>query len=260
MMSSPLLQDRVILVTGAATGIGEAIARRCAAEGARVMITDRDGAGAQRVAGSIGAASVVEDLTDPDAPERIMAATIATYGRLDGLVNNAALTTRSNLETTTAALFDQLVAVNLRAPLLLIKAAHPHFLTTGGGAVVNIGSINAYCGEPELLVYSITKGGLMTMTRNLADAHAHERIRINQINAGWTATANEIQLKKSQGMPEGWERNLPVHFAPFGRIFTPEEVAGHVAFWLSEASGPFNGSVVELEQYPMLGRNPKKES
>lgn len=259
-MPELLLQDRVVLVTGAATGIGEAVARKCAAEGARVMMTDRDGDGARRVADSIGAECIIEDLVDPDAPGRIVAATVAAFGRLDCLVNNAALTTRSNLETTDAALFDRLVAVNLRAPLFMIQAAYPHFLANSGGAVVNIGSINAYCGEPELLVYSITKGGLMTMTRNLADAHAHERIRINQINAGWTATPNEIKLKMSQGMPEGWERNLPVHFAPFGRIFMPEEVARHVAFWLSDASGPFNGSVVELEQYPMLGRNPKKES
>ncbi len=257
-----MLAGRVILVTGAATGIGEAAARRCAAEGARVMAHDRDAEGAARVAASLGdaAASTAADLAEESAPARIVGAAVERWGRLDGLVNNAALTTRCNLDTATPALFEALVGVNLKAPLFLIQAAMPHFRRQGGGAVVNIGSVNAYCGEPNLLVYSLTKGALMTLTRNLADAHARERVRINQLNVGWTLTENERRLKMAEGLPEGWEHTLPPAYAPFGRLFRPEEVAAHIAFWLSDASGPATGSVCELEQYPMLGRNPNKEA
>lgn len=259
-MSRPLLPDKVILVTGSTMGIGEAVARRCAGEGARVMIHGLEADRAARIAAELGgAAFVVADLADPASAERVVAAVVDRFGRIDGLVNNAAVTTRSNLETTDAATFDHVVAVNLRAPLLLIRAAMPHFRRQGGGAVVNVGSVNALGGERNLLAYSVSKGGLMTLTRNLADAHGPDRVRINQLNAGWTLTENERRLKQAEGLPDGWETRLPTAYAPFGRIFHPEEVAAHVAFWLSDASGPVSGAIYELEQYPMVGRNPHKE-
>lgn len=262
MMTAPLLSGKTILVTGSTTGIGAAVARRCAAEGARVMVHGLEEEPARQVSAALGpeAAYVVADLLDPESPARIVDAVLARFGRLDGLVNNAALTTRSRLETTDAACFDRIVGVNLRAPLLLIRAALPHFRRQGGGAVLNIGSINAYCGEPNLLAYSISKGGLMTMTRNLADAHAAEQIRINQLNVGWTLTENERRLRQAEGLAEGWETRLPVAYAPAGRLFRPEEVAAHAVFWLSDAAGPVSGAVVDLEQRPVIGRNPDKEA
>jgi NAD(P)-dependent dehydrogenase (short-subunit alcohol dehydrogenase family) len=260
-MPAPLLQDKVILVTGSTTGIGEAIARRSVDEGARVMVHGRDEERAREVAGDLGDAArfVTADLADPDCAEQVIQAVVDAFGRIDGLVNNAALTTRSNLGDTDAETFDRIIGVNLRAPLMLIRAAFPHFRRQGGGTVVNIGSVNAWAGEPNLLAYSISKGGLMTMTRNLAAAHAEDRIRINQLNVGWTLTDNERRLKQEEGLPEGWDRKLPIEHAPFGRIFEPDEVAAHVVFWLSDAAGPVTGTVFEIEQYPMLGRNPTKE-
>lgn len=263
-MISPLLKDKVVLVTGSTTGIGEAIARRAAAEGARVMVHGRDADRARAVSDEIGetsgaAAFVVADLADPDAPALIIDEVMERFGRLDGLVNNAALTTRGNLETTGAQLFDRIMAVNLRAPLMLIQAALPHFRRQGGGVVLNIGSINALGGEPNLLPYSLSKGGLMTLTRNLSSALAEEQIRINQLNVGWTLTENERKLKAEEGFPEDWEAQLPPAYAPSGRIFRPDEIAAHAAFWLSEAAGPVSGAVYEIEQYPMVGRNPDKE-
>ena len=257
----PLLENKVVLVTGSTTGIGEAIARRAAAEGARVMVHGRDERRARAVSREIGegAASVVGDLADPDVPAMLIGETIERFGRLDGLVNNAALTTRGDLETTDVGLFDRIIAVNLRAPLLLIQAARPHFRRQGGGVVLNVGSINALGGEPNLLPYSISKGGLMTLTRNLASALAEEHVRINQLNVGWTLTENEQRLKEEEGFPEDWEAHLPAAYAPSGRIFRPDEIAAHVAFWLSDAAGPVSGAVYEIEQYPMVGRNPDKE-
>jgi len=255
-----LLQDKVVLVTGSVTGIGEAIARAAAREGPRVMIHGPQADEAKRVAASIGegAHSVAADLQDEDAPERIIAATVEGFGRIDGLVNNAAMTTRSNLETTDPALFDRLMRVNVRAPLFLTKAALPWFKKQGGGYVLNIGSVNAHCGEPNLLVYSMTKGALMTMTRNLADALATEHIRVNQLNVGWTLTENERRVKEQEGMGADWESRLPKLFAPSGRIFRPHEIAAHAVFWLSDAGGPVTGTVYEIEQHPFIGRNPDK--
>ncbi len=255
------LSDRVVLITGSTTGIGAATARLCADQGALVMVHGRDEPRAAAVCKALGARSsyVVADLADPAAPERLISATTERFGRIDALVNNAALTTRGNLQNTDLALFDRLVAVNVRAPLFLIQHALPHFRRLGRGVVVNIGSVNAYCGEPNLVAYSITKGALTTLTRNLADALAAEHVRINQINVGWTITDNERTLKEAEGLPSGWELQLPSAYAPSGRIFYPEEVARHIVFWLSDLAGPVSGTVFELEQYPIIGRNPNKE-
>lgn len=260
-MAEPLLEDHVIVVTGSTTGIGRAIARRCVAEGARVMIHGRREPAAQTLREELGDAAgfVIADLEKVASPQRIVDATIDRFGRIDGLVNNAAITTRSNLDTTDPATFDRIITVNLKAPLFLIQAALPHFRAQGGGVVLNIGSINALGGEPNLLPYSVAKGGLMTLTRNLADAHAHEQIRVNQLNVGWTLTENERQTKQEDGLPPDWESQLPTRYAPSGRIFRPEEIAAHAVFWLSDAAGPVSGSVYEIEQYPMVGRNPDKD-
>jgi NAD(P)-dependent dehydrogenase (short-subunit alcohol dehydrogenase family) len=181
-------------------------------------------------------------------------ATVARFGRLDGVVNNAAVTTRSTLETTDAALFDQIVGINLRAPILIIREAVNVFRQQAaqgrpGGAIVNIGSINALSGAPNLLAYSAAKGGLAT-----------EKIRVNQLNVGWVTSRNEIALKIREGLPVGWENNVPTAFAPTGRLLTPEQVAQHVVFWVSDASAPANGVVYVLEQYSPIGRNSAKSN
>lgn len=257
-----LLDGKVILVTGSTTGIGEAAARRCAAEGARVMVHGRSKERAQAISQELGddADYITADLLDPESPPAVIEAVVERFGRIDGLVNNAATTARSNLETTDAETFDHIIGINLRAPLLLIRAALPHFRRQGGGDVLNIGSVNALGGEPNLLAYSVSKGGLLTMTRNLADAHNVDQMRVNQLNVGWTLTENEHKVQLEAGMPEDWYNQLPKTHAPSGRIFKPEEIAAHVVFWLSDASGPVTGSVYEIEQHPMVGQNPDKEA
>lgn len=255
-----LLRDRVVIVTGSTTGIGRAIAVACAREGARVVVHGRDEERARVVAAGLGrdTAVVTADLADPAGAARVIDAAVQRFGRVDALVNNAALTTRADLAGTSAEVFDRIIAVNLRAPLLLIRAAMPHFRAAGRGAVLNIGSINAYAGARDLLPYSIAKGGLMTLTRNLADAHAHERVRVNQINVGWTLTEGEDALHREAGRPDGWHERLPAGVVPTGRLLTPDEVAAHAPFWVSDASAPTTGAVYEVEQYPVIGRNPPK--
>ena len=257
-----VLDGKVILVTGSTSGIGAAVARRCVAEGARVMLHGLDADDGRAIRADLDddvSAFIAADLADPDAPARLVAAVVERFGRIDGLVNNAAYTARCTIDTVDAPLFDRVLAVNVRAPMLLIQAAMPHFRAQGGGVVVNVGSVNAYAGERNLLAYSISKGGLTTLTRNLADALAEEGVRINQVNPGWTFTENEDRVKRAEGFPEGWATNLPKDWAPAGRIFRPEEMAGHIVFWLSDAAGPVNGAVFEVAQRPLIGRNPPKD-
>lgn len=255
------LKDKAIIITGSAGGIGRAIAHRCVQEGARVLITDRNREGALHTAEELAPAAVVhiDDLEDPKAAARIVEAAVQAFGRLDGIVNNAAYIPRSNIETTDATLFDAVLAINVRAPMLLIQAGLSH-LAASRGCVLNIGSINAYCGESPLLAYSVSKGALMTLSRNLGDAlHTNYGIRVNQINPGWVLTPNEYRLKLADGLPEDWPERLPSVVSPSGSLVMPETIAAAAVFWLSDASRPVSGSVVELEQYPMIGRNPPKE-
>jgi NAD(P)-dependent dehydrogenase (short-subunit alcohol dehydrogenase family) len=255
------LKDKVILVTGSTTGIGEGMVRLFAREGAQVMIHGRRKDAAQKLVAEIGekASFVIGSLEDSQVPARLIVETIARFGRIDGLVNNAALISRGSLEDTDAQAFDQTVAVDLKAPFLLIQAALPHFRKQRGGRVLNIGSINAYCGERNQLAYSICKGGLMTMTRNLADAHGAEGIRVNQLNVGWTLTPNEYVLKTKEGLPEDWPSKLSKTFAPSGRLLSPEDVAWAAVYFLSNEAALINGAILDVEQYPLIGRNPIKE-
>ena len=256
------LKDKVVIVTGSTTGIGEAIARRCVAEGARVLVHGLERELGEAVVGELGdmARLHVSDLSRADAAADLIRAGLDAFGgRIDGLVNNAAWIPRADLAKTDAPLFDRTMAVNVRAPLLLIKAALAA-LAAARGSVVNIGSINAYCGEPNLLPYSLSKGALMTLTRNLGDAlHRDHGVRVNQINPGWIGTANEHRVQTAMGKPADWVTRLPKEFAPSGGIIAPEVIAGAVVYWLSDESRPVSGTVMEMEQYPVIGRNPPKE-
>jgi NAD(P)-dependent dehydrogenase (short-subunit alcohol dehydrogenase family) len=201
------LEGKVIIVTGSTTGIGEAIARRCVEEGARVLVHGREAEAGMQVVDSLGGRAVFhkDDLADPAAPARIVAAAVEAFGRLDGLVNNAAYVVRGRIGDVTVEFFDSVMAVNVRAPLLLIQAALPH-LEKSRGAVVNIGSVNAYCGEENLLPYSISKGALMTLSRNLGDSltAAMACASITSIPAGCS-----LRTSGATSRPKAWQRTGP---------------------------------------------------
>ena len=256
-----LLDNQVVLITGSTTGIGEAAARACVAQGASVMIHGRREGAAKALSADLGgkAQYVIGDLADPDLCARTVKATVEAFGRIDGVVNNGADTSRATLEETDAATFDRHYHVNLRAPLLVIREAVKYFRKQGEGAIVNIGSVNAWSGQGDLLPYSCTKGGLQTMTRNMANALAEEKIRVNQLNVGWCTSPNEIALKIAEGLPQDWYQKVPPAFAPTGKLLTPQDVASHIVFWVSSASKPANGCVYELEQFCILGRSSARD-
>lgn len=257
------LAGKAILVTGSTAGIGYAIAERLVADGARVLIHGRDQSEVDAACRTLGAASAgaTGDLMEPATAQALVDATVAAFGRIDGLVANAGIYPRGVLGETTAEFFDKVFAVNTRAPLLGAEAAIRAFrLQKSPGAIVVIGSINALCGQADLTVYSMSKGALTTMTRNLADALAPERIRVNCLNVGWTFTANEDATQQKEGRKPGWQHEVSPLFAPSGQIMQPAEIAAHTAFWLSEESAPVSGQIYEVEQYPLIGRNRMAES
>ena len=257
------LQDKVIIVTGSCTGIGKAIAVRCVAEGARVVIHGLEkhlGEDVVNMLGNDKAVLLIEDITNEGAPQRLVNLALKSFGRLDAVVNNAALVISSNIHTTDLAFIRNVLEVNTIAPFALIKAALP-LLTANHGCVLNIGSVNAYSGEPNLLPYSISKGALMTMTRNLGDTlHRENGVRVNQINPGWVLTETETRRKRDQGLADDWYTKVPAVYAPAGRILWPTEIAAAAIYWLADESGPISGQVVDLEQHPFIGRNPPKDA
>ena len=255
------LENKVIIVTGSTTGIGKAIALRCIAEGASVVLHGlEEDLGREVLALAPGNQAIlhIEDLTTDGAARNLVGLAHRKFGKVDAVVNNAAWVVSSDIQSTDIAFLRKVLEVNTIAPLALIQAALP-FLQENRGCVLNIGSVNAWSGEPNLLAYSISKGALMTMTRNLGDALFRDMgVRVNQINPGWVLTEKEIQRKKEQGLKEDWYRDLPSTYAPSGRLLSPDELAAAAVYWLSDESGPVSGQVVDLEQYPMLGRNPPK--
>lgn len=248
------LGRQVALVTGAASGIGAAIARLLSSEGVGgLVLSDRDAPGLQGIGQELGAASPVEtvvaDLADGAAPLVIARAATGRFGRIDGLVNAAGLTTRGSFVTGSVEIWDSLFAVNARAGFLLMQAAIADMTRRrASGAIVNILSMNAHCGIPELAIYAGSKGAMLTLTKNAAHAHMADRIRVNGINLGWVATEGEHRMQADElGKGAGWQEAVAAA-QPLGRLVTAEECARLAVFLLSDASAPMSGAIVDFEQ------------
>ncbi|MGX5801843.1 SDR family oxidoreductase [Bradyrhizobium sp. Arg314] len=255
------LDGKVVLVTGATQGIGRAIAEIAARSGAAgLLITGRDqkrgdAAAAELSAMGTAAAFAAADLGDPEAPPRLTQACIERFGRIDGLVNAAGLTDRASFIDATLDDWSSVFAVNARAPFFLMQAAIADMKKRRqGGAIVNILSINAHCGSPDLAVYSATKGALATLTKNAANAHRFDRIRVNGINVGWTDTPAERTMQADTlGQGPGW-LDAANAMQPFGRLFSVIDIANLAVFLLSDAAGPMTGTLVDQEQW-VIGAN-----
>ncbi len=256
------IDGRIVLVTGDAQGVGEAIALEAARSGAAgVIITDRNAEAAQSVLKRLteigtDATFVAADLTDPAAPETIFAAALARFGRVDALVNAAGLTDRASLLDADLQAWETLFAVNARAPFFLMQKFVAHLKEgKSPGAIVNIASLNAHLGAPDLAVYSATKAALSLLTRNTANAHRFDRIRANGINLGWADTPGERRMQAiTLGHGDAWIEKAAAG-APFGRLVVPEDVARLTTFLLSDASVPMTGAVIDQDQWVLGARD-----
>jgi NAD(P)-dependent dehydrogenase (short-subunit alcohol dehydrogenase family) len=257
------LKDKVIIITGSTTGIGKAIAKHCVAEGAKIILHGLEEDLGMEVLQEIGSEHAIfhhEDISNEGCSDRLVDMAIKTWGKLDAIVNNAAWVSTSNISTTDRTFLQKVLDINTISPFLLIQSALSE-LSNNRGCVLNIGSVNAWSGEPNLLAYSISKGALMTMSRNLGDVLMREHgVRVNQINPGWVLTERERERKKQHGLSDTWYESIPAMYAPSGRILWPEEIAAAAIYWLSDESGPISGQVVDLEQHPMIGRNTPKDT
>jgi NAD(P)-dependent dehydrogenase (short-subunit alcohol dehydrogenase family) len=248
------LDGKVVVVTGSTQGLGAAIARRAALLGAAgIVVTGRDVERGEAVRAELedaGTAAhfVQGNLADPDDCAAIIADCDAHFGRLDGLVNAAGLSTRGTIDDTSLELWDLLFAVNVRAPFLLIQhGARLMRRTDDGGSVVNIITMASHGGEPVLTAYASSKGALATLTRNAGYSLQPDRIRVNGLNIGWTATDGENVVQASVGQPSDWLDEADAQ-APLGRLLRPDDIAPMVSYLLSDAAQMVTGSVIDFDQ------------
>jgi NAD(P)-dependent dehydrogenase (short-subunit alcohol dehydrogenase family) len=242
------LDGKVVVVTGGTQGLGAAIAARVGRLGAAgVVIAGRDRERGERVSEELGALFVAGDLARASDCRALIAACAERFGRLDGLVNAAGLSLRGTLDDTSVELWDLLFAVNVRAPFILTQEAARLMRAHGGGSVVNIITMASHGGEPVLMAYSASKGALATLTRNLGYSLQPDRIRVNGLNIGWTATDGEHGVQTGVGQPGDWLAEADAS-RPFGRLLRPEDIAPMVTYLLSDAARMVTGSVVDFDQ------------
>ncbi|MFP5405252.1 MAG: SDR family NAD(P)-dependent oxidoreductase, partial [Gammaproteobacteria bacterium] len=217
------LQDKVALVTGGANGIGEAVARRFVAEGARVVIADRDANAGKALAGGNESLHFVEsDVAAPGAAAQLVEAAVARFGRLDILVNNAGITHAADFLELREEDFDRVLSVNLRACFTVGQASARQMVAQGGGgAIVNMSSVNAVLAIPDQVPYVVSKGAVNQLTRVMALALAPHDIRVNAVGPGTIAT--ELARKAVMGSEEARRRLLSR--TPMRRLGEPDEVA-----------------------------------
>ncbi|MFJ6649942.1 SDR family oxidoreductase [Streptomyces sp. NPDC091290] len=254
-----LLDDKVVLVNGGSQGVGAAVARAAVREGAAVAVTGRRAEPGEALVAELTAAGgtamfVRADLADAERARSSVAEVVAAYGRIDCLVNSAGLTSRGTLLDTTPELFDQHIAINLKAPFFAMQAAVADMVTRGApGTIVNIITSSAHGGQPFLAPYVAAKAGLVGLTRNAAHAHRWDRVRINGLNIGWTATEGEdVTQKTFHAASDDWRERAAVKL-PMGKLGQPDEIADFVVFLLSDRSGVVTGSVIDWDQNVLGG-------
>jgi NAD(P)-dependent dehydrogenase (short-subunit alcohol dehydrogenase family) len=260
------LAGKIAVVTGGTQGLGEAIARLFAERGAAgIVICGRNSDRGERVAAEISVAGcptvfVHADLASVADCRKVVARADERFGRIDALVNAAALTDRGDIFDTTEQRFNEIFEVNVRAPFFLIQeTARIMRREKITGSIVNIQSMSGHGGQPHITAYCASKGALATLTRNVANSLLKFHIRINGLNIGWMSTPGEDRIMKTyHSAKDGWLEEA-VKTRPFGRLIDPKEVARACAFLCSDESGLMTGSNVDFDQTVVGASDPPIE-
>ena len=237
------LAGRVCIVTGAAQGIGEACARRLARDGAKVVVSDVDDARGQAVAQAIGGLYVHCDVGDKAQVDTLVAQAMLAHGRVDVLVNNAGIFKAAEFLDITEADYDAVLRVNLKGSFLVAQAVAREMVKTGGGAIVNMSSVNAVMAIPTIATYNMSKGGINQLTRVMALSLADKGIRVNAVAPGTIAT--ELAAKAVLTSEEAKKKILSR--TPLKRLGEPGEVADVVAYLASDAASYVTGEIVVVD-------------
>jgi NAD(P)-dependent dehydrogenase (short-subunit alcohol dehydrogenase family) len=239
------LRDRVVVVTGAANGIGAATTRRLHQEGAKVALLDIDQTGGKALADQIGAGGALFAACEEQVAAAI-GATVDHFGRVDVLVNNAGVNAYFDAETMTLEDWEQFFALDLRACWLCSKHVLPHLRRQRGGVIVNVASIHARLTVKGMFPYAAAKSGIVGLTRSLALDYGDHGIRVVAVSPGWTRTRLvEEALAQQPDPPAARAQALAMH--PLGRIAEPDEVAAVVAFAASEDASFVTGVVIPVD-------------
>jgi len=241
---------KTVIITGATSGIGRAAAEAFGRDGASAVLVGRQDAELNQAAAAVreaGARAVTcrADVTAADAPQRIVDAALQEFGQIDVLVNAAGVIASGTLEATTDEIWDTMMAVNLRAPFRLMRAAAPH-LTAKKGSVVNVSSVNGLRSFPGVLAYCVSKAGVDHLTRCAAIEMAPLGVRVNAVNPGVTVT--NLHRRSGMGEPQYaafLERSKETH--PLGRPGNPDEIAALILFLASDRAGWMTGETIPID-------------
>ncbi|WAU79992.1 SDR family oxidoreductase [Streptomyces sp. Qhu-G9] len=249
MSSTTGLSGRAVVVTGAGSGIGRAAALRFAAEGARVVLADINGEGAEAAAREISAAggtavTVIGDLSDQQVVDRVVATAVDAFGGIDVLVNNAGVMDRMSAAADTSdAEWERVLGINLTAPFLLSRAALPHLLASGNAAIVFTASEASLRGSAAGTAYTVAKHGIAGLTRSLAVMYRDKGVRTNAIAPGGTVTNIQVELDRDAHGPSVIMR----HLGNAGRTATADEQAAAIVFLASDAASNVNGVILPVD-------------
>lgn len=249
------MEGKVAVVTGSTQGLGETIAHMFADRGvAGLVIAGRNAANGARVKADLEKKGVktvfVEaDLARMEDVRKPVAACGKAFGKIDALVNSAAITDRGTIWDTSPELYDRMFDVNVKAPFFLMQdALHLMKKNATKGTIVNIASMSAHGGQTFNTAYCASKGALTTFTRNVAYSVMRHHIRVNALNIGWMDTPGEDRIMKTfHDAKPGWLEEAEKG-RPFGRLVKPAEVARAVAYLSSDESGLMTGSIIDFDQ------------
>ncbi len=245
-------QDKVVIITGSASGIGRASALAFAREGAQVLIADIDAEATARLVEGIRswggtAQGIIGDVTREADAARIANETVSSFGGIDVLINNVGIQTHGTVESTTLEAWNTTLAVNLTSVYLMSHFVVPEMRRRGGGAIVNMASIQGLACEPNVAAYAASKGGVIALTRTMALDYANENIRVNSVCPGWVDTPLLHASAQASGQQADTVLQQRSSMKPMGRFGSPEEIAQVVLFLASPRASFVTGAAYTVD-------------